>query len=369
MICAKIPSQHGQPPRHKIITLHIKYIMVRVTRESNAYVWLEFYGKIVKTTKGSIIHRLLPKLEEFIESLEIKAFTSTEFREWSRSGDVETLKLLSHLKKQRILVTTKKRVLFRTSTNLEHVWGLSQEDVLNYILHRLQQERPDLVEDFHRLQEEKVLSSLEIRNPQQFRIYFVNALGIAKYLKYTNYDIFYIGNQEELKDLIRAKEHETNYLIHLKVKRGFTFERYVEDFFRKHMHEITFRCVGISRYVRQELRDRTRVFDLVLYFRAYLGTKEIKGFPTLIVPIEIKRTDTGQAILLKHLLECKEVFSHNFLPVIVTNSPRRSAFDTCSMYHIGLLLEKDLKELEEGEDVKGEGEGDIEFPIEWAIDS
>ncbi|WP_456478701.1 hypothetical protein [Geoglobus ahangari] len=348
--------------------------MVSVLRESGSYIWLKFYGRTIKTTKNSIVHRLLPKLEEFLNTLEVKAFTTTEFREFCNVEDVEAFKLFSQLKKQRAIFTTKKRVMFRTSTNLEHVWGLTQEDILKYVLNRLQEERPDLVEDFHRLQEERVLSSLEIYNPQQFRIYFVNALGIVNVVSHTNYDIFYIGSKESLKELIRVKEHETNYLIHQKVKKGLAFERYVEGFFRRHMHDLTFKCVKISRYERRELRDRTRVFDLVLYFRAYVGDKEIKGFPTLIVPIEIKRTDTGQAILLKHLIECKEVFSHNFLPVVVTNSPRRSAFDTCSMYHIGLLLEKDLEKLEEGgviagEGIEGEGREDTEAVAEWTSDS
>jgi hypothetical protein len=344
--------------------------MVQVIRESQHYIWLKFFNRTVKTTKGSIISNYIEKLEEFLENREIKAFTSYEFSQFSGLDTTYTSKFLNVMVSQQVLEKTKKRLLFRDSTNLENVWGLTKDDILNYIIDRLCRERKEIVEDFERLKEEKVLTSLDVKHPQQLRIYFAQAVDAIGVIRTQNFDIFYYGDYQELEDLIRIKESEAMRKVITKVKRGISFERKVEEFFRNHQHELHFRCVDIKRYSRHDLGDdKTRVFDLVLYFRLYVGSREVPGFPTLVVPVEIKKTETGQAVLLKHLIECLKIFSHNFVPLVVTSKPVRSAFDTLSLYKIALLTDSDLKSLEEGDNVKGEGTEDIEFAIEWAFDS
>lgn len=346
------------------------YIMVQVIRESKRYVWFKFFDKIVKTTKGSLVSKHISKLEKFLENRDIKAFTSYEFSKFSGLDTLYISKFLNVLVAQQVLEKTRKRVLFRDSTNLENVWGLTKEDILNYIIDRLRRERKEIVEDFERLREEKVLTSLDVRHPQQLRIYFARAVDAIGVIRTQNFDIFYYGDYQELENLIRIKESEAMRKVITKVKRGISFERKVEEFFRNHQHELHFRCVEIKRYSRHDLGDdKTRVFDLVLYFRLYVGSKEVPGFPTLVVPVEIKKTETGQAILLKHLIECLKIFSHNFVPLVVTSKPVRSAFDTLSLYKIALLTDSDLKSIEEGDNVKGERREDSEIiAAEWFSD-
>lgn len=353
------------------------YAMVEIIRESRSFIWLKFFGKTVKTTKGSLLSKYIDKLEEFLRNKDIKAFTSVEFIEFAQDSNLDTLKtsrLLGILVSQQVMVKTRKRLLFRESTNLENVWGLTKNDILNYIIDRLNKERKEIVEDFEKLREEKVLTSLDVKNPHQLRLYFAEAIDAINIIRTKNFDIFYYGKREELEDLIKIKKSEALKRVLTKVRRGHSFERQVEEFFKKHQHDLHFRCVEVKRYSRHSLGDdKTRVFDLVLYFKLYLGSQEVPGFPTLIIPVEIKRQETGQAVLLKHLIECLKIFSHNFIPLVVTSKPVRSAFDTISLYRIAMLTDSDLKKLEEGEDAikiqGGEEEGNIKFTLEWALDS
>ena len=320
--------------------------MVHVIRKSGKYIWFNFFNRTVKTTRGSLVTRYIDALEKFIQQRDIKAFRTIEFSEFANLDTTKASRLLNTLSFQQVLVKTKKRLLFRESTNLEHVWGLTYEDLVQYVINQLAKERPEIIEDFNKLQEEKVLTSLDIRHPYTFRTYFATALGAINIKKTKHIDIYYIGDESELRHLIELKESEAVKRIKRKVKQGYNFEKDVEDFFRENQDILTFKCVKISRHARYPIGDdRSRVFDLVLYFRLFLGDEEIKGIPTLIIPIEIKKTDTGQAILLKHLVECQKIFSHNFIPLVITTKPVRSAFDTISLYRLGLLTESDIKKL------------------------
>ncbi len=344
--------------------------MVQVIRESHRYIWLDFFGKTVKTTKGSLVSKHIDQLEKFLESRDIKAFTSYEFSIFSELDTLQISKFLNVLVSQQVIEKTKKRVLFRDSTNLENVWGLTKDDILNYIINRLTRERKDIIEDFEKLKKEKVLTSLDVRNPFQLRLYFAEAINVIRVVRTQNFDIFYYGEYEELKGLIRIKESEALKKVIAKVKQGISFERKVEKFFRNHQHELHFRCIDVKRYARYSLGGKERVFDLILTFKLYINNKEVPGFPTLVIPVEIKKTATGQAVLLKHLVECLKIFSHNFIPLVVSSNPVRSAFETLSIFKIALLTDSDIKKLEkEGENVKGERTEDYEIiAAEWFSD-
>lgn len=329
---------------------------MRILRESSKYIWFQFFGKIIKTTKGSLVFKYIDKLEEFLNQRKIKAFTSIEFCQFSGIDTLNASKMLNTLAAQQVIEKTKKRVLFRDSTNLENVWGLTKEDIFNYIVERLGKERKEILEDLEKLRKEKVLTSLDLKYPQQLRLYFAEAIDVIGVIRTKNFDIFYYGDFEKLQDLIRVRKSEAQKKVIAKVKEGISFERRVEEFFKKYQHKLHFKCINIRRYVRYSLsEDKERIFDLVLYFKLYIGDKEVPGVPTLIIPIEIKKTETGQAILLKHLIECYKIFSHNFIPLVVTSNPVRSAFDTVSLYKIALLTDSDLKKLEEGCDEEDKG--------------
>ncbi|WP_456478667.1 hypothetical protein [Geoglobus ahangari] len=324
----------------------------------------------MKTTKGSLVSKHIDQLEKFLEGRDIKAFTSYEFSLFSGLDTLQISKFLNVLVSQQVIEKTRKRVLFRDSTNLENVWGLTKDDILDYIIDRLSRERKEIIEDFEKLKEEKVLTSLDVRNPHQLRLYFAEAIEVIGVVRTQNFDIFYYGDYEELKGLIRIKESEALKKVIAKVKQGISFERKVEEFFRNHQHELHFRCIDVKRYVRYSLGDKERVFDLVLFFKLYINNREVPGFPTLVVPVEIKKTATGQAVLLKHLVECLKIFSHNFIPLVVSSNPVRSAFETLSVFKIALLTDSDIKKLEqEGENVKGEGTEDTGIiAAEWFSD-